>query len=517
VSCAAWTTTRTLPSPPKRVQVHHSGVTPFGLVPSRTEIDRHRLSGMAHNRIVAHQSRLVSKTLWFFFMKLFWNNVAANDDVFIMSSPAENMVPLSDNASGRQTSEDAGSPPEPVPLKRQLRLFPPAPQLTVLTEQGPSGTAWLARIAEGWPSELRLGELTRLEGELASAVRRNVLKGEGLLSVKRDLARRCGYGGLDVPQSLGGSGRSSLFQAMAQFLAGYTDLDLRDAVHLAHGRFPVLHGSPASRERWTQPLVSDGELAAVLATEPTGGTALHRLSTTLRPRRPRKAWVMEGLKQYVSRVEEASVLTVFAQCPAGGLVAAVVPADRRGVVVEPLVPVGLGGWSWSRVRFEQVEVCSHELLPDADRAWQEHFTYYRPMVAACVLGAAAAYWDIVATFTRARLSSGAISRVRDTALEKLGEAEHAIRRAMLDIMHVTIAVEKRAPSAAIVSRSAKAAAVETARHVVDDLAGLLGAAGFQADSRAAKISRDIAAYRFADGHDGELMRSAGRAMLGGVA
>jgi alkylation response protein AidB-like acyl-CoA dehydrogenase len=329
--------------------------------------------------------------------------------------------------------------------------------------------------------------------------------GERLLSVKRDLAR-LNYGGLDVPCSLGGAGRSSLLQC-------YADLDLRDAAHLAHGRFPLLHARPPVRERWASPLLSNGELAAVFATEPTGGTALRQLRTKLRPRGRSGSWALDGVKQFVSRAAEASVVTVFARGPNGQLGAAVVPADRPGVAVVPLAPAGLGGWSWGRVHFDGVQVGEHEVLPDARAAWDEHFTYYRPMVAACVLGAAAAYWDVVAGFTRDRLSAGAVARVKDSALETLGEGEHAIRQAMLDVMHATLAVERCSPTAVIMSCSAKAGAVEAARRAVDDLVGLFGAAGFQADSRAAKIARDVATYRFADGDGSELQRPAGRALL----
>ncbi len=353
--------------------------------------------------------------------------------------------------------------------------------------------------------------MIRLERDLRRVVRLGPVAGDALKEGKQKLAG-LGYGGLDLPRSLGGAGHSAVVQAQAQFTAGYTDLDLRDVVHIGHGRIPLLSGSTAIRERWQRPLIAGGELAGILATEPTGGTALHRLRTRLH-RNADDRWSLSGKKQFVSRIREASVFTVLARDDEGELIAAVLPADRPGITVEPMAPAGLGGWSWGSVSFTGAEVHDEEIIHDAGAAWASHFDYYRPMIGATVLGAAAAYWDLTVAFTRERKSSGVILRPRDTALHTIGKTEHMIRRALIDVMYATIAVERRAPRATVIARAAKAGAVETARAAIDELAWLLGAFGYQANSRAAKIRADVDAYRFADGHDIELMRSVGRLLL----
>jgi alkylation response protein AidB-like acyl-CoA dehydrogenase len=384
-----------------------------------------------------------------------------------------------------------------------------APNRTQLAvaSSGSGPLAMLARVDEAWPG-LPLEGLGRVEAALADLVRTGPLSGPHLLTARRGL----GLCGIDMPLALGGEERSSLDQALVQFIAGAVDLDLRDVAHAAHARLPLLYGTKALEERWSRALVREGGLAAVMATEPTGGTALHAMRTSLSDA-GRGRYDLHGTKQFVSRACEAVCSTVFARDGYGRMVAACIPADRDGVSIERLQPDGLSGWSWSKVTFEHVAVKREELIPNARVAWERHFEYYRPQVAACVLGAAWTYWELARNAARERLAAGTIRRARDTTLVALGETEVEIRCALLEVLHTVVAVESQTPSANLMSRASKAAAVKTAIAAVDRLAPILGAYGFQADSRAAKVARDIRGYKYADGLGVELLRSAGKLHL----
>src|SRR4051812_38503414 len=62
-----------------------------------------------------------------------------------------------------------------------------------------------------------------------------------------------------------------LYAVLAQFICGYRDIDLRDAVTLGHGELIDEYGHPATRHRWV-PRVAAGELAGIAITEPHGGS-----------------------------------------------------------------------------------------------------------------------------------------------------------------------------------------------------------------------------------------------------
>jgi alkylation response protein AidB-like acyl-CoA dehydrogenase len=329
-------------------------------------------------------------------------------------------------------------------------------------------------------------------------------------SIKRELAH-LGWGAVDVPKSAGGSDRGVLLQILMQFVVGFADLDFRDVAHVGHGRIPLVYGSPQVRARWRTALIEDGALAGILVTEPSGGSRLNGLRTTIRSVGDR--YQLDGRKQYVSRISESSAFTIFGRDDVGELAAVVLPSDRPGISVEAMRPNGLRGWKWGRVSFDAVQVAEHELLHDPRAVWEAAFNHYRPLVAATALGGAARYWDIAAEFTRARLMDGSITRPRDSALRALGAADAAIRHELVAVVHAMLAVEARTANATVLARSAKARAVEVALEAIDELSQLLGAAGFDADSRAAKIQRDVAAYRWADGNTQELARSVGATLL----
>jgi len=66
---------------------------------------------------------------------------------------------------------------------------------------------------------------------------------------------------------------------------------------------------------------------------------------------------------------------------------------------------------------------------------REHFTHYRPLVAATGLGVAAAVHDLVAVHLQTRQRAGTITRIRDNALITLGRAYAQINAALLAALH----------------------------------------------------------------------------------
>lgn len=353
-----------------------------------------------------------------------------------------------------------------------------------------------------------LSELDEVLGE--AALRRE--RGIGLHQFRRALCER-GFGGLDVPERSGGAGLGPREQLMVQVLCGWHDADFRDIAHVGHGNLLLRHGSAEQRAIWT-PRLLNGALVAIATTERQGGSNVRRANTILS--RLADRLVIRGEKTFVSRIEEADAIVVFCRHDeTGDLTAVCVPADAHGVKRQLDCPEGLRGWSWGTLEFDDVAVDPDDVLPgDGAAIFRAHLAYYRPLVAATVVGAAARVWEQAANDLHRRCVSKHIDRVRDSALERLAAAHIALQGALLSAMRAGELVERDDPRAQIWSRSAKAHCVETAYNAAEDTARLLGARSFRAESVTAKALRDIRGYLYADGMHDALLRSAGRELLG---
>ncbi|GGU65293.1 hypothetical protein GCM10010211_33010 [Streptomyces albospinus] len=408
-----------------------------------------------------------------------------------------------------------------------------------------SPLAWLrpARAMAGRlpPDEWsRVGELHRILVTSLPQVPRDewgVIADLG--AVKRNLA---GYGmeGLDVPVELGGRGAQPLTQALAQFVCGYHDVDLRDSAHTGHGQLIVQHGSEQQKADWIPAMLAGG-LVGIAVTEATGGTNIRQLRTTVC--RTSEGLRIRGRKRFISRIEEAVVFVVFARDgdaadfrdadtpnghgPAGRAArvpmrAVVLPADTPGLVRTPLRPSGLAGWSWGQLDFDDVLLPHHAVLPghdgkgDTAAIFHAHFDYYRPMVAMTALGGAAAVFDYVADRIHRRLVDGTIRRPRDSALEQLGRAHLAIQSAVLATLTSVAQHDPATPAAHAWAAGAKAHGVDTARTVVSELMPLAGAEVFQRDNHVGKTLRDLLGFTYADGVHDALRATAGQEFVRGA-
>jgi alkylation response protein AidB-like acyl-CoA dehydrogenase len=351
---------------------------------------------------------------------------------------------------------------------------------------------WLAPILPGMPgtTELDVARLRRFEETLAFLLARHPMaagahqgdRSARLAQVRRDLAAS-GQLAVAVPADDGGAGHPAVLQPPLQFVCGYHDVDLRDSTGLGHGRLIARHGSAPARGWWLPRLLA-GDLAGIAITEAHGGSQVHATATAATAHRD-GSWTLTGTKTWISRLREAAVFTVFFADPAGRLTAGVVDAAAGGLHRRAVAPAGLSGWAWGELRLEEVRLRPCDVLGRPGEGMdllREHFAYYRPLVAATALGAAAAVHDRVAGHLGARRQAGVITELRDNALITLGSTHAQINAALLaafTAQRLALAGDQRAE---LWGGGAKAHGVDTAYAAASDLALLTGAAGFTAGS-----------------------------------
>jgi len=335
-----------------------------------------------------------------------------------------------------------------------------------------------------------------------------------LLRAKARLAA-LGYGGIDVPSAQGGLGRSSLVQMLVQFVSGYHDTDFRDIAHVAHGRMVLRKGSSEQQSHWL-PRILKGDLIGIAATEKHGGTNLDSIKTKATKSNDDR-WLLSGEKFWISRLSESRAFVVFFKTENNTQVsAALIDAQSQGITWEKFDSIGLHGWSWGRLRFENVPFSGADFLGGENEGltvFRDHFLYYRPMVAATALGGAAGVFDTVVSQIQAKIDSHTISDCKDSTLETLARSYVAIHSSLLSAITCQKLVSVDAPLASVWSRAVKAHSVDTAYRLVSDLAILAGARSYQAHDKLGKVQRDLQGFLYADGIHDALYRAAGRYLL----
>jgi alkylation response protein AidB-like acyl-CoA dehydrogenase len=309
---------------------------------------------------------------------------------------------------------------------------------------------------------------------------------------------------------------AGVWQVGAQFIAGYRDLDLREATGSGHGQMILRHGPAALAEEWRARLAA-GELVGIAATEAHGGSRIQEI-TTRAVTAADGTWRITGEKCWVSRLEESAAFAVFVRDPAGTIAAVVVDAEAPGLSRQVVDPAGLGGWTWGLIAFDAVPVdpATHLLggVGEGLAIFKRHFEWFRPLVTACALGTAAGVLDQVRSILVAKRATGILPRIRDNALIELGAAWADITASALLAFHGIAQAGEAEPGLA--SRLGKAHGVDAACRAVNRLAPLVGAAGFQRHHPIAKARFDLAALQYADGIHDSLYRSGGSALLRSV-
>ncbi|MFB9186308.1 acyl-CoA dehydrogenase family protein [Dactylosporangium sucinum] len=360
----------------------------------------------------------------------------------------------------------------------------------------------------GWE---RLERLYNQVGTLAATVPQfadQATRSRSLLAVRRQLAG-CADQELNDPVA------GAIRQTLVQFCIGFHDLDLRDAVGPGHGAMILAEASQPIAEHW-QCRLDRGDLVGIAATEWRGGSRLQEITTRARPA-GRDRWRISGEKVWVSRLHESSAFVVFFRDPDNRITAGLVDAAAPGLHREVVDPFGLAGWSWGLLQFHGVS-----FDPAADLVgpvgeglgvFRRHFSRFRPLVTATALGAAAGVHSFTTTVLAAKLTEGALSRIRDNALIVLGRTYAEITAALLSALTTSRLAAMGHPGADLSARLGKAAGVDAAYRAVTDLAPLLGAAGFQRSSMIAKVRADLTGLLYADGIHDSLYRSGGRSLM----
>jgi len=142
----------------------------------------------------------------------------------------------------------------------------------------------------------------------------------------------------------------------------------------------LLFGSKNQQAKWLPGLLDGSKLAAFALTEPEAGSDAGGVQTTATPTDDGAAYLLDGIKHYITNGGIADVLTVMARTPDGKggskVTAFLVTPDMPGfeVIEARAEKCGIRGTATGKMRFNNVKVPKENILGQIGRGLQAALT-----------------------------------------------------------------------------------------------------------------------------------------------
>jgi alkylation response protein AidB-like acyl-CoA dehydrogenase len=332
------------------------------------------------------------------------------------------------------------------------------------------------------------------------------LTSEGKLTSPREWRRRganIGLPGLDLPESVGGSGWNA--QQMLEVFrhAGRYNLNLRDVVGGAHGRPVVKMDSKIARDALKK-LVEGEAYFAVAITEENAGTDTKGMQS--RAVKDGDGFRLTGSKLWNARLRQATHVVLYTKAAndsPDARSAFLLPIDHPGLEIIDRYAHGLTGNSFGGLKFDNMYVGPEHLIGkdgDGGEIFDDHFLYWRLMQAAAAIGCGERALEIMAERIRQRhVFGGPIGRF--THLQQpIGENLTKLRMALALAREAARLYDRGDYDAAEpLVNGIKAEGVEIALAACDEAMRAHGALGYSREVDLGDRVRDLMGLRIADG------------------
>src|SRR5438067_8642241 len=206
-----------------------------------------------------------------------------------------------------------------------------------------------------------------------SRIPESVIAGLGELGVYR----------LTIPTEYGGLGFNQQMYLRTMEVLGGHDASVAVFVNAHHSigcRALVLFGTKDQQAKWLPGLLDGSKLCAFALTEPEAGSDAGNGQTTASPTEDGSAYVLNGLKHYITNGGIAQILTVMACTPdpKGGskVTAFLVTPDMPGfeVIEARSAKCGIRGTATGTIRFTNMRVPKENVLGQMGRGLQAALT-----------------------------------------------------------------------------------------------------------------------------------------------
>ncbi len=306
------------------------------------------------------------------------------------------------------------------------------------------------------------------------------------------------YGGTEAPLRL----RVRIIEAVARVCSAaasmVTGVDLS-------GR-PIAFAAAPTLAATVMPKLASGELQSAFAlTEPGAGSDVAGMSCTARPEGD--AWVLNGVKRFISRATVADLFIVVARTEgtvgAKGLSAFLVDRDAAGLRVGPVQPkLGWIGIPIAEVFLDEVRVPADRMLGAEGEGFaiaQDTLVRARIGHAAMAVGRAQGAIDIAAQYAARRSTFGRRLGDHQGVQWMLAEMTTQVEAARCLVHRCAQRYDDADPQTPIYASMAKLHAADLGMRVTTDCLQLLGGNGYLQQMPLERFMRDAKLNQIGEG------------------
>lgn len=321
--------------------------------------------------------------------------------------------------------------------------------------------------------------------------------------VIRKLAQ-AGFYGYEVPKEYGGKGISSVNLCIIreEFMKICTCLD-ENFVMQGLGSNPIVRfGTEAQKKRFLPPLLTGEILANFALTERGSGSDVAGIQATAR--RDGDAYILNGIKCYMSKPAHTNVSVVFAKTDpqAGGKGISAFIVDRSESPWEAKEERLIFEANIGEMIFNDVRVPKANLLGEEGKGMQiamANLDIYRPTVGASALGAGWRALALALDFAKNReMFKQKLADFQNVQF-KLAEMKINLDAASLLVYRAAWLADNAPEKTSLEASAAKYFATEAANRVADQALQLCGGVGLQKRSRIEHIYRALRPLRIYEG------------------
>jgi len=323
---------------------------------------------------------------------------------------------------------------------------------------------------------------------------------------------------LDVPEELGGQGMGEL--AMCLILE---ELFKHPAMYIFGGSpEPVLyHCAGEQRERYLMPVIRGERRSCYAFTEPDAGSDMAGMRTVAT--RDGDDWMLNGTKTFISKVDRADFVIVFAvtdpESSRDGVSVFLVDIGTPGFDVSRQIPTMGDDWDPVELTFSDCRVPAANMVGAPGDGWKlagQQLLHGRLKIAAYQLGIAQRCIDIAVDWSQNRFTWGKPIAARQAVQFMLADSKVELEAARLLVYRAAWKADQGQEHAQD-DYIAKLYATEMSSRVTDRALQILGGIGYATETPVQSFYRQARLWRIGHGTS-EIMRwMIARDMLGKAA
>ncbi|MDP7992175.1 acyl-CoA dehydrogenase family protein [Bacillus sp. MHSD_36] len=334
----------------------------------------------------------------------------------------------------------------------------------------------------------------------------------------REIAGKENLIGLDISKDDGGLGLDLVTMGLLYKECGTASVNARELIGAGHGRILSEFGDVQLKKSIIPSLLKGRSLIGIGLTEPDCGSDLSSIKTFAT--KHKDGYLINGEKEWVSRIDEANYFIVFCQTKEDsgvhGITPFLIPMDDSNIEKYYKEPMGLKGWSYGGFKMENVFIPAEYRISEEGNGFKifnSHFEYWRVLMALICIGSAEKATNLAINYAKTRKSFGGPIGRFQAVMHKISDNLTKLESAKLLCIKSLFLLDKGLNCTKEVAM-AKWYGTYSAYEAIDNVMQIFGARGYVKEFGIEQRLRDVRGLMIADGSNDVMKSIIGREVFG---